>query len=316
MKIAIIGPGIMPIPPNDWGAVESLIWDYYEYLTQKGVEVDIFNTKDLRSIANHINNNTYDFVHLQYEDYAQFFKSSLIKPFCTTSHYGYIKEQYPNYFGYKNVFDGLLKSPAIFALSDEIKNLILKSGYAGFIHVLRNGARTKDFNYTENPSKDAICLGKIEPRKRQTEIANICNKICNINFIGPIIDPNFKENSTCKYSGIWKKTDLYNNLTDYKCLVLISNGEAAPLVVPEALSAGLSIVISKTASANLDLSLPFIHVVDDDINENTAHVINKAIMENKKYRNDIRNYALKYFDWDVICDEYLSIIKLFNKDKK
>ena len=28
MKLVIIGPGIMPIPPKGWGAVESLIWDY------------------------------------------------------------------------------------------------------------------------------------------------------------------------------------------------------------------------------------------------------------------------------------------------
>ena len=27
MKIAIVGPGIMPIPPTGWGAVEILIWD-------------------------------------------------------------------------------------------------------------------------------------------------------------------------------------------------------------------------------------------------------------------------------------------------
>ena len=29
MNIALIGPGILPIPPNGWGAVESLIWDYF-----------------------------------------------------------------------------------------------------------------------------------------------------------------------------------------------------------------------------------------------------------------------------------------------
>ena len=27
MKVAIVGPGIMPIPPTGWGAVEILIWD-------------------------------------------------------------------------------------------------------------------------------------------------------------------------------------------------------------------------------------------------------------------------------------------------
>jgi hypothetical protein len=28
LKISIIGPGIMPIPPTGWGAVEILFWDY------------------------------------------------------------------------------------------------------------------------------------------------------------------------------------------------------------------------------------------------------------------------------------------------
>jgi hypothetical protein len=44
MKIAIIGPGIISIPPKGWGAVESLIWDYYIELKNKGHEVKIINT--------------------------------------------------------------------------------------------------------------------------------------------------------------------------------------------------------------------------------------------------------------------------------
>ena len=27
MKITLVGPGIMPIPPKGWGAVEILVWD-------------------------------------------------------------------------------------------------------------------------------------------------------------------------------------------------------------------------------------------------------------------------------------------------
>ncbi len=34
MKIAIIGPGIMDIPPKGWGAVEVLIEDYRAELTR------------------------------------------------------------------------------------------------------------------------------------------------------------------------------------------------------------------------------------------------------------------------------------------
>ena len=44
MKISIIGPGIMPIPPTGWGAVEILIWDQKLALEKLGHEVDIVNT--------------------------------------------------------------------------------------------------------------------------------------------------------------------------------------------------------------------------------------------------------------------------------
>ena len=38
MKISIIGPGIMPIPPTGWGAVEILIWDQKLALEELGHE--------------------------------------------------------------------------------------------------------------------------------------------------------------------------------------------------------------------------------------------------------------------------------------
>jgi glycosyltransferase involved in cell wall biosynthesis len=100
-------------------------------------------------------------------------------------------------------------------------------------------------------------------------------------------------------------------MTEYKCLVLLSDGEAAPLVVPEALSAGLSIVVSKTAAANLDTSLPFIHVLENGLDDRSSDVIAKAIQENVKYRKQIREYAVSYFDWSVICKEYIKIVKEF-----
>jgi hypothetical protein len=43
MKISIIGPGIMQIPPVGWGAVESLIWDYKISLEKLGHKVQIIN---------------------------------------------------------------------------------------------------------------------------------------------------------------------------------------------------------------------------------------------------------------------------------
>ena len=50
MNIAFIGPGIMPIPPDTWGAVEMMIWDYSNILCKNGIEVDIINTPNREEI--------------------------------------------------------------------------------------------------------------------------------------------------------------------------------------------------------------------------------------------------------------------------
>ena len=50
MKIALVGPGIIEIPPKGWGAVESLIWDYATELGELGHEGTIINTPDLSLI--------------------------------------------------------------------------------------------------------------------------------------------------------------------------------------------------------------------------------------------------------------------------
>ena len=60
MKIALIGPGIMPIPPPGWGAVEILIWDYYKELTTQGHQVEIINTKNTNEIITQVNSGKFD----------------------------------------------------------------------------------------------------------------------------------------------------------------------------------------------------------------------------------------------------------------
>ena len=80
MKIALVGPGIMSIPPIGWGAVEILIWDYYNVLRKMGHEVDIVNiirqntweqsipnsNYSLRLISV-LNSKDYDFIHIHYD---------------------------------------------------------------------------------------------------------------------------------------------------------------------------------------------------------------------------------------------------------
>ena len=41
MRITNITPGLLPIPPNGWGAVEKIVWEFTCNLKELGHEVDI-----------------------------------------------------------------------------------------------------------------------------------------------------------------------------------------------------------------------------------------------------------------------------------
>lgn len=309
MKIALIGPGLMPIPPKNWGGVENFIWSYYSVLTGLGHRVDIFNTTDLGSVARQVNEGAYDFVHLHYDLYSRFFTKHLKVPFCATSHYGYILKPEKWSFGYHAINIDNFNAPGIIALSDKIKKSYIDNRYDGWISVLKVGVKVSDFKFNkEKGNGRALFLGKIEPRKRQAFLSKNLKGRVDIDFAGPIVDQDFQENETCRYVGVWDRPYLYEHLTDYSCLVLLSDGEAAPAVVPEALAAGLSIVVSETASANLD-DKNFITILPDGLDDadNIVEAINSQIKNNDSMRSEIRKYAENKFDNNIIVGEYLDM---------
>lgn len=320
MKIAIIGPGLLPIPPIGWGAIESLIWKYKNKLTELGHEVIIFNSKDLEMISNTINKSNFDFVHLQFDDHVHFFERKLKVPFCITMHNGYIlktKRWKPSYY---SIFKDSLCTPGIIALSEEIFKNYANNKYDGFIKILRNGTSVKDFNFINKGNGKAICLGKIEPRKKQAIIAEKLDGLINIDFVGPIADVNFKEGKTTKYLGVWDRQTVFSRLTEYNSLILLSEGEAAPLVTVEALAAGLSLVVSSSASSNISKN-NFIDILPDNCNNfsKILEVINNNIKNNQHQREEIREFAMNRFDENVIIKEYINIILDFisySKSKK
>lgn len=317
MKIALIGPGIMPIPPQGWGSVEKIIWIHHNELIARGHVVDIYNSQNLDEVANNINNKDYDFVHCHYDVFAEELCRKIHKPFCLTSHWGEIKEQaaWDVHGGWWNpIFQGMLKCRGMIGLTPEINEVYRRRGYRGFLDVLPVGTDVADFAISQNPTFSAICLGKIEPRKMQAELANAVRNKCCVDFVGPNVDPRFVANETAFYRDAWNREEVTQNLTKYKCLILLSTGEGAPQVVPEAMSAGLSILVTETAAGNLDRSLPFIKVIPNNwyqLNVNISEIINQLCAENHQYRIDIRNYAENQFDISKIVTNYEQIMIKF-----
>jgi glycosyltransferase involved in cell wall biosynthesis len=313
MKISIIGPGIMPIPPTGWGAVEILIWDYYQELTKLGHEVQIVNTPNQNQIIQEVNNFDPDFVHLQYDNFVQVLDHIKCKNKAATTHFGYL-EQPNKHYGYRSLFNAFVNSNfRIFCLSEGIKKTYLDAGCSlDRLEVTPNGARYDLFKYNEVPqfSDRSIYLAKITDRKKQY----LYQDISNLYFAGNLDDHRFNSKRN-NYLGEWDKQTLYNNLTDYSNLVLLSDGEADPLVTKEAMMAGLGLVLSEYSVANLNLTKPFIDVIPNE-RLNDVDYVSKVIEKNKsvsiKHRKEIREYAINNFSWDKIIKTYIEKIEKNN----
>ena len=302
MKISIVGPGIMPIPPTGWGAVEILIWDQKLALEKLGHEVQIVNTQSPVDILKQINSFRPQFVHIQYDDFIELYPY-VQYPCAITSHFGYLEQ--PNrwdYYGGRIAKPFQDIKPNVFCLSYGIKEVyqnILKIP-SDRLFVTPNGVNVNEFNFVSNPkySDRSIYLAKIDYRKRQY----LFQSISSLYYAGNIADTRFDQSKN--YLGEWSKDTLYNNLTHYGNLVLLSDGEAHPLVCMEALAAGLGVVVSQWGAANLDIGKGFITVIPEEKIDDVEYVESR-IVENREYsvqhRDEICEYV-KQFDWPVVIE--------------
>ena len=308
MNIALIVPGIMPIPPKGWGGVEHLIWNFSQQLKKVGDEVTIINTPDLNEIVKQANSHDFDAIHLHYDQFANVMPHLKCKKKMITSHYPYLENPEPQYVF---LYDLLKESQShIVSLSDRIKDEFIRRGIDSTnVSVLPCGIDIDLYSLDDVVYPDrSIVVGKLEPRKRQSFLQK---KGLNIDFIGNNADPSFDIDDPC-YFGEQSKQDIMDNLTSYANMVLLSSGEAHPFVCLEGMSAGLGLVLSEQSTANLDLSQPFITVIPDDKLEDTSYLKEK-IEENREIslgmRNQIREYCRINFDWSSIIKQYRGIIE-------
>ena len=309
MKISIIGPGHTAIPPVGWGAVETLIWDMRNALIELGHQVQIINTTDPNKIIAEINSYRPDFVHIHYDDWVVLYPY-IQYPCACTSHFGYLER--PQMFnGYANVANEFAKiKPRVFCLSEGIKKVysVLMNIPKERLFISPNGVNCGSFKCVDTPDypNASIYLAKIDYRKRQ----HLFQSITSLWYAGNIADERFDK--TKNYLGEWSKKYLYENLTHYGNLVLLSDGEAHPLVCMEAFAAGLGVVVTEWGKANLDVDKKFITVISEK-HINDIEFLEYEIIKNREYsinnRGEILEYAQK-FDWiNVIKDIYVPTIE-------
>jgi len=314
MKISIIGPGLMSIPPKGWGAVETLIWDMRNALIALGHEVDIINLRDPIEIIKKVNSFRPDFVHIHYDDWVGLY-DYIQYPCACTSHFGYLERE-EMFGGYVNIANAFAKiQPRIFCLSEGIKKVynVLMNIPKEKLFISPNGVNTTAFRSTDAPHNGdrSIYLAKIDYRKRQ----HLFQSIDSLYYAGNIADERFDKEKN--YLGEWSKEFLYDNLTEYGNLVLLSDGEAHPLVCMEAFAAGLGVVVTEWGKANLDVDKEFITVIPEK-HIGDLQFLEYEIVKNRVYSVQHREEILKYaekFDWiNIVRDYYVpNVEKVISK---
>ena len=299
----------MPIPPTGWGAVEILVWDTKNALEELGHEVQIINTKDYRQIINGINAFVPDFVHVHYDEFIPIMPY-IQYPAAITSHFGYL-ERREMFNGYINVAKEFQKlKPVVFCLSEGIKKVynVMFDVPKDNTYVTPNGVNLDRFRRSMDPEHPdrSLYLAKIDYRKRQ----HLFQSIDSLWYAGNLADNRFDTDKN--YLGEWSKDTLYEQLTDYGNLVLLSDGEAHPLVCMEALAAGLGVVVCEWGKANLDLDREFITVIPED-KINDIDFVEDAIIKNREYsinnREEIIQYSKK-FEWkEVLRNHYIPSVE-------
>lgn len=316
MKFCLIGPGHSSIPPNGWGAVESIVWDYYNELQKKGHTVVIINEPHSNDIIEKTNSEKPHVVYIMYDDHIIVAPHIQCSRIFYMSHFAYITE--PGFEQTRNAYFNSIFKPVIEyqqyitlnAISQQVLDVYKKYGFIGKSNIIHNGARSDMFIYNETSqyTDKSIYLAKIEDRKAQWKYQSIDN----IHFAGNYQNSSFDIHNS-NYLGEWNKATLYENLTKYANLILLSDGEADPLVVKEALVAGLGVVVSECASANLDLNKPFITVIPNDKLNDISFIEQQIIMNREisiTMRPQIREYALSKFTWSSVIDSFLQNIPL------
>lgn len=310
LKIALIGPGIMPIPPPGWGAVEIIIWDYYNELTRLGHKVDIINTPDTIEIVLRVNAGRYDFVHLHYDVFWSIVDYLQCPKIAITSHYPYIDQPEKHEGdGYSPIFSFLTNQTKYmnFVLSEKDYSAFLRCGGSN-LYKMKNGIDSVSFRFSEtcDVKRKTIYLGKISGRKNQAKYQGVSD----IDFVGRCEDDRF-DTTKPNYLGEWSREQIHENLTDYANLVLLSQGEADPLVVKEALIAGLGVVVNRSSGENLDISRDFITIIEDNKMDDLEY-IHEKIKENREIsiqkRVEIREYGVAMFDIRKEVERYIGTI--------
>ena len=314
MKIAQVNLGLLPIPPNGWGAVEKIIWQYKLELERLGHMVDI-------PYINEIEKGMYDIVHVHVWNHAlELYRKGIPYIYTCHDHHVYLEGKHTklyqdNLFAMR--FAELAIVPARF-LIEYFENVPV---------YLEHGVSINEYKKNNGKHKNKIlCVGNNGVISNATfdrkgfRYAIEASKKLNIpvTVIGPTKNnkyffekyPNLlKSNVDVKYD--LTDDELINEYTNHSILVHATSIEAGhpPLTILEAAASGLPVI---TTDCSGDLHTTTVERDIDDVVNKLQYVIDNYTEERNKTIQSV-----KQFDWKNVVAKLNGMYeKISNTDMK
>jgi autotransporter strand-loop-strand O-heptosyltransferase len=243
-KIVNVTPGILPIPPNGWGAVEKIIWEFHTNLLALGHDSHITYLDDVPSDA--------DIVHIHVANLALMAHERGI-PYYFTCH---------DHHAFLHGKDSFVYKENLKAMQHAIKSFVpakyLVDYFDGIPQYFSHGVNTQFFNLASSkPQHKLLCVannGYISQQSSDRKGFGIAIEAARslnlpITIAGPLNNKNYFEANPPTYDKLTILYDLNEEelLTLYKnhtIFVHASELEAGHpnLTILEALSCGLPVV--------------------------------------------------------------------------
>jgi autotransporter strand-loop-strand O-heptosyltransferase len=310
MRICQVTPGLISIPPNGWGAIEKIIWEYKQSLERMGHVCDIKYLDDVK-VEN------YDVVHIHVANLALLAHERKI-PYVFTMHDHHTEVYGDQSALYNQNREAMEKSIISFVPATHLVSYFNSRR----VKYLRHGANTSFFTPGDpnNKKHKLLCVGRnglhanmsfdrkgfvyaIEAARKHDLELTIAGPSANKEFFETNKD--FKPYDKVKFLYDLNENDLVEVYRDHTIFLHPSSVEAGHpnLTLVEAMSCALPVVSTYDTDA-----LPGMVKIERNV-ESVYKGISTVMNNWHQLRRDALTYA-KSNDWNFVVDD---LIKEYRK---